>query len=205
MKCDICNTEWEGEGLCPNCNPAPAEETAPVEDTAAEPAATEESLPANTETENTEEPIPLPVLAEGFESGVPGAQKQKKKGATVFLSILLTAAVLLAAFLAAGFFVKEWDVLRIFHPSYKKAEELAVSATQAFYKDVDLDAFFALTPESAREEYAARFLKNNGAESMEALEEEIKKAYETFEFGGISAETHYIYTDAATNAFLGSL
>ncbi|MBR6529876.1 MAG: hypothetical protein IKT43_00465 [Clostridia bacterium] len=183
-----------------NTSEVQEETLAAKEATAEESTPAEEVLPAEDvmpEQETDTAPIPMPILSEGFRSGNDDAPKKKSNKKVVFVSVILTVAVLFCAFVAASFFIKDVDLLHIFHPAIdtQAAEEVALASYNTFYRDCDLDAFFALFPEKVRDSYAAQFCKQNGFATLNDFKAALLESYNEFSFGEATATMMMLYTD----------
>ncbi len=229
MKCDVCQNEYEGEGLCPVCHPQPEEaavsETnviASAEETAV--SAAEETLPTEEATDPQNEAeatsdeqadrIPLPVCSEGFESGEEPKKGKKpmRTAAVVLLSVCLTLAFVCtfacAAFLGVSCFVKEADVLHIFHPYADPvgAEQVAYDCFDALFVDFDFGAYIDLLPPNARQSTLEQMASAQGYQDTQAFLESSnatqRSQYEEFVFTDIEAMTISLYTEKALAEFM---
>ncbi|MBQ2252391.1 MAG: hypothetical protein II328_00255 [Clostridia bacterium] len=210
--------EREDEILAPE-NDNATEPSEAVTEQAAEAASVEPEAKASlSETPLDEEdsaptsaPIPMPFLSEGFESGIdfeaPKKRKMKRSGVAI-LSVCLTLAVILVSFLATSFFVKDVDVLHIFHPyaSPEAAEALALDSFNALFVEFDFEAYFEKLPPAVRDKQIDDMMKVQGFKTREemykSLTESQKEQYGTFTFSEMTPMLVTYYSEEGIADFL---
>ncbi|MBQ2731334.1 MAG: hypothetical protein IJF24_04855 [Clostridia bacterium] len=159
----------------------------------------------------TSAPIPMPFLSEGFESGVefePKKKRQMKRSSVAILSVCLTLAVILVSFLATSFFIKDVDVLHIFHPyaSPEAAEALVLDSFNALFVDFDFEAYFNQLPPAVRDKQIDDMMKVQGFQTREemykSLAESQKEQYGNFTFSETTAMLVTYYSEEGIADFL---
>ena len=156
-------------------------------------------------------PIPMPFLSEGFESGVefePKKKRQMKRSSVAILSVCLTLAVLLVSFLATSFFIKDVDVLHIFHPyaSPEAAEALALDSFNTLFVEFDFEAYFNQLPPAVRDKQIDDMMKVQGFQTREEMykshAESQKAQYGNFTFSETTAMLVTYYSEEGIADFL---